>query len=107
MEQPHFVFGHLPFWITIYGLAVLGWTLLGRFMLQFLLPPDSALYIWRAFRRLTDWAVAIAARLVPSYVTPLWLPLVAAFWVFGLRMAVGVALWSAGWAPRFAPAAGS
>jgi len=104
MDTPHFILGHLPFWIVAYGLAVVGWTLIGRFMMQFMVPPDSRLYIWRAFRMLTDWAVAVAARLVPSYVAPLFLPLVAAFWIFAIRMAFGIAMWSAGLAPRLAPA---
>ncbi|WP_137181236.1 YggT family protein [Roseomonas sp. AR75] len=106
MQGSDFILGHLPFWVVIYGLAAIGWTLIGRFMLQFLVPQDSALYIWRAFRRLTDWAVAIAARMVPSFVAPGFLPLVAAFWVFTLRMVLGIGLWAAGWAPRFAPPAG-
>lgn len=103
MDSSHFILGHLPFWLVTYGLAVIGWTLIGRFMLQFLVPQDSALYIWRAFRWLTDWAVATARLLVPSYVPPGYLPLVAAFWVFALRLVLGVLLWSAGWAPRLAP----
>jgi hypothetical protein len=55
---------------------------------------------------LTDWAVAVAGRMVPSFVAPGYLPLVAAFWVFAIRMGVGILLWAAGWAPRFAPPQG-
>ena len=106
MDQPHFILGHLPFWLVTYGLAVVGWTLIGRFTMQFFVPPDSRLYIWRWFRRLTDWAVRGAALLVPRYVAPVFLPLVAAFWVFTFRMAFGIAMWSAGMAPSLSPAAG-
>jgi hypothetical protein len=106
MNASQFFWGHLPFWVVTYGLAVVGWTLVGRFMLQFLVPQDSALVIWRVFRRLTDWAVSVARRLVPSYVAPGYLPLVAAFWVFVLRLGLGIAFWSAGWAPPFAPPQG-
>jgi hypothetical protein len=102
--QRDFILGHLPFWLVTYSLAVIGWTLLGRFLLQFLVPPDSPLYIWRAFRRLTDWAIAAAALLVPSLVAPPFLPLVAAFWVFALRLALGLGMYAAGWAPRLTPA---
>lgn len=106
MAEPHFILGHLPFWLVTYGLAVVGWTLFGRFALQFFVPPDSRLYIWRFFRLLTDWAVRAASALVPRYVVPVWMPLVAAFWIFTLRMAFGIAMWSAGLAPSLAPAAG-
>jgi len=106
MGESHFILGHLPFWLVTYSLAVIGWTLVGRFLLQFLLPPDSTLVIWRAFRWLTDWAVAIAALAVPRMVAPIFLPLVACFWIFMLRLALGVAMLAAGWAPRLSPAAG-
>jgi hypothetical protein len=106
MEASGFIVGHLPFWVVTYGLAAVGWTLIGRFVLQFVVPPDSALYIWRGFRLLTDWAVAVARLAVPSFVAPGFLPLVAAFWIFVLRMGLGILFWSAGWAPSFAPLAG-
>lgn len=106
MDGPHFILGYLPFWAVTYGLAVVGWTLFGRFLLQFLVPQDSKLYIWRAFRWLTDWAIALARGTVPSFVAPGYLPLVAAFWIFTLRMGLGILLWAAGWAPRFAPPEG-
>jgi hypothetical protein len=41
---------HLP----NYAFAVLFWTLIGRFMFGFFLPPDSPNYIYRWFRRLTE-----------------------------------------------------
>ena len=106
MDEPHVILGHLPFWLVTYSLAVVGWTLVGRFLLQFLVAPDSPLVIWRAFRRLTDWAVSAAALAVPRSVAPVFLPLVACFWVFALRLVLGVLMWSAGWAPRLSPAAG-
>ncbi|NKE43199.1 YggT family protein [Roseomonas frigidaquae] len=106
MDQPHFILGHLPFWLVTYSLAVVGWTLFGRFLMQFFVAPDSRLYIWRWFRLLTDWAVRAAALLVPRYVQPQWLPLVAAFWVFTVRMGFGIAMFAAGLAPSVAPTAG-
>jgi hypothetical protein len=102
MEQ-HFVFGHLPFWLVVYFLALTAWACLGRFMLQAFLPPDSPNYIWRGFRLLTGWAVAAARRLVPGYITAPFLPLVAACWLFGLRLVFGVFMIAAGWAPRIGP----
>lgn len=103
MDTPHFVFGHLPFWIVTYALALTAWACLGRFLMQAFVPEDSPNYIWRGFRLLTGWAVAAARRLVPSYVTARFLPLVAAFWLFGLRMVFGILMVSAGMAPRIMP----
>lgn len=62
MDQPHFVFGHLPFWIITYTLALTAWACLGRFMMGFFIAPESTNYIWRGFRALSDWAVWCAAR---------------------------------------------
>lgn len=106
MDQPHFVFGHLPFWIITYTLALTAWACLGRFMMGFFIAPESTNYIWRGFRALSDWAVWCAARLVPSYVAPLYFPLVASFWLCGLRSVFGILMISAGWAPRLMPAGG-
>lgn len=101
--QQDFILGYLPFWLVTYALALTGWACLGRFLMQVIVPPDSANYIWRGFRLLTDWAVWCARRLVPDYVVPLYLPLVAAFWIFALRMIFGLFMVSAGLAPRITP----
>lgn len=98
-----FVAGHLPFWIVNYTLALVAWACLGRFMMSAFIAPDSPNYIWRGFRLLTDWAVWAARRAVPSYVGVLWLPLIAACWLFGLRLVVGILMISAGMAPRITP----
>jgi hypothetical protein len=99
-HDSHFFFGHLPFWVVNYGLALVAWSCLGRFLMQAFVPRDSPNYIWRGFRLLTDWAVAAARRMVPSYVIPAMLPLVAACWLFGIRLVAGLAMIAAGWAPR-------
>ena len=44
--------------------------------------------------------------MVPSYVGPPFLPLVAAFWIFVLRIGFGIAMLSAGLAPRITPPGG-
>jgi hypothetical protein len=102
-----FIFGHLPFWIVTYILALTAWASLGRFLMQGFVPPDSSNYIWRGFRFLTGWAVWLARRAVPSYVASPFLPLVAACWLFGLRMVIGIAMISAGMAPRLVPPGGA
>lgn len=101
-----FFLSYLPFWIITYVLALAGWVCIGRFMMQFVVAPDSTNYIWRSFRALSAWPVAAARLMVPSYVPGLFLPLVAAFWIFVLRMAFGLTMLAAGLAPRVAPAAG-
>jgi hypothetical protein len=44
-----------------------------------------------------------AERLVPSYVSPPFLPLVAAFWLFAARMVFGLLMVGFGYAPRITP----
>ncbi|MFL1462335.1 YggT family protein [Roseococcus sp. DSY-14] len=98
-----FVLGHLPFWIVNYLLALLAWACVGRFVMSAFLPPDSPNYIWRGFRALTAWPVGAAAFLVPSYVGPRWLPLVACCWLFALRWVAGLSMMGAGLAPSITP----
>lgn len=101
MEQPpHHILGFLPFWVGIYGLAVLAWTSLGRFVLQAMVAPDSRNYIWRGFRFLTDWWIAAVRAITPLYILPVFLPLIAAFWAFVLRYAFALAMFALGLAPR-------
>jgi hypothetical protein len=98
-----------PFWtywyfhIPNYLAAVVMYTLLGRFLLSFVYPPDASNYIWRFFRRITDWAVAIFGFISPRYIHPLLLPLTAAFWVFILRHAYFVLLLWMGSTPGATP----
>ena len=101
--ESNFILGYLPFWVVTYLLALTGWACLGRFMMQLFMTPANSNYIWRGFLLLTNWAVWIATRLVPSYVTPPFLPLVAAFWLFAVRMIFGLVMVSLGYAPRISP----
>jgi YggT family protein len=98
-----FVTDHLPFWIVMYVTALTAWACLGRFAMQVFVAHDSRNYIWRGFRLLTDWAVWTARRLIPSYVSGHFLPLVAACWLFGLRLVLGVLAVGMGIAPRITP----
>jgi hypothetical protein len=94
-----------PFWdfwyfhIPNYLAAVVTYTLVGRFVLSLFLPPESPNYIWRFFRLISDWAVGGARAITPGYVLPLFLPLIAAFWLFVLRHAYFLLLANAGLAP--------
>jgi hypothetical protein len=104
--QPDFLLGYLPFWIVTYLLALTAWACIARFAMQRFFAPDSPNYIWRGFRMLTGWAVWTARRAVPSYVSDLFVPLVAAFWLFALRMVFGLTMLAVGLAPRISPAGG-
>ena len=50
----------LTYWyyhVPTFVLAALMYTLLGRVVLGFFVDADSPNYIWRWFRRVTDWAL--------------------------------------------------
>jgi hypothetical protein len=99
-QPPDFFWSFLPFWVGVYGLAVIAWTSLGRFLLQVMVAPGSTNYIWRGFRLLTDWWLAAMRVITPVYVPALFLPLIGAFWAFLLRYAFALLMFSLGLAPR-------
>lgn len=100
MNQPHFILSYLPFWIITYGLAVLAWTSIGRFVLGAVIPHDSRNYIWRGFRFLTDWWIAAVRSVTPLYILPIFVPLLAALWAFALRYVFALTMFALGFAPR-------
>ena len=92
-----------PYWyfhVGNYAFSVLFWTLIGRFMFAFFLPPDSPNYIYRWFRRLTDWLMRPVAYITPRIMPPLALVPIAAFWVAMARVAFFMALHVAGLTPK-------
>lgn len=95
-----FVSGHWLFWLVNYTLALAAWACIGRFMMQPFVAAESTNYIWRGFRLLTDWSVFCALHMVPSYIRPIFLPLIAAFWLFVIRFIASLALLAQGFAPR-------
>lgn len=104
MTQPDFFLGYLPFWVMNYGLAVVIWSCIGRFLLSFFVPAiQPGNYIWRAFYWLTEWAVRAASYITPSFIRPIFLPPIAAFWLFHLRIALFFAMWQAGLTPSVTP----
>lgn len=104
MNQPDFFFGYLPFWILNYGLAAVMWSCLGRFLLAFFVPSlQPTNYIWRAFVALTEWAVVAVSYITPRFILPIFLPPIAAFWLYHLRLAIYVLLWNAGMTPTVIP----
>jgi hypothetical protein len=53
------VVAHWYYFLPQYALAVLMWTMAGRFLLGMFAPPDWDNYVWRFFRRLTDPVIAV------------------------------------------------
>ena len=100
MQGQDIWWSYLYFHLPNYAFSVLFWTLIGRFMFALFLPPDSPNYIFRWFRRLTDWVMLPVAFITPSSVPPLALAPVAAFWVAVARVAFFVAMHAAGLTPR-------
>lgn len=76
------------FHIPNYALAILVWTLIGRFVLGLFVPADWDNYIWRFFRLMTDWVLRLVRHVTPAAVAPLLMPLVAAFWLSAARAAL-------------------
>ena len=81
-----------PFWqhwyfhLPNYALAVLVYTLLGRFVLSLLLSPDTKNYIQRWFVRLTDPMLRLVRPITPAMVPQPLLPLVGVVWLTLLRL---------------------
>lgn len=105
MAEQTFFSDYWFFHIANYALAVLIYSLAGRFFLGMLLPPESGNYIWRFFCRITDPVLAAARWLIPGYVLPGFRPLAAAFHLFVLRIGLYLLLSAQGLAPRLGSAA--
>jgi len=78
----------LSYWyfnVPDYVLAALMYTLLGRVALSLFLEPDSPIYIWRFFCRVTDPVIALFAQVTPKATAPVVLWLLSFVWLFWLR----------------------
>jgi hypothetical protein len=83
-QGAEFIRDHAVFWIAIYALGIVTWSC-----------------IWRGFVLVTEWAVRACALVTPRYVRPVFLPLVAFFWLYWfVRPAFYVASLLLGIAPR-------
>jgi uncharacterized protein YggT (Ycf19 family) len=90
---------HWYFHLPNYLLALVGYTLLGRFVLGWFVPAGWHNPIWRAFVTLTRPAIALVRPITPFFVHAALLPVVAVFWVFAARLALWVGLAASGLAP--------
>lgn len=83
-ESAGFWVFHLPNLV----LAVLIYTLLGRYILSLFFPPDSDKVIWRVFCQITDPVLGVVRLATPALVPPPLLNLFAIVWLFLLRFAL-------------------
>ena len=100
MQSQDIWWSYLYFHLPNYALAVLFWTLIGRFMFAMFLRSDSPNYIYRWFWRLTDWLMRPVAYTTPSIMPSLVLAPIAAFWVAMARVAFFMVMHGAGLTPR-------
>lgn len=94
-----YFFAYPLYGIGNFLLAVLMWTMAGRFLLGLFVPVDWDNYIWRFFRRLTDPVLDLVRRVTPSFMVEGLLPLVAIWWLIVARLGWWWLLRSAGLAP--------
>ena len=102
MNAPVQFYEYWYFHIPNYVLAVFMYSLLARFALSFLFPPDSRNYIYRAFVRLTEPVLFVVRVITPRAVPTLLTVLFSALWVLMVRFAFFAAFATAGLAPTVA-----
>ena len=93
---------YLYFHLPNYGFSVLFYTLFGRLLLGFFVPPGTNNYIYRWFCRLTDWLLRLVDPITPRMIPRSFLPPVAAFWVVIARIVFFMIMFQAGLTPRMA-----
>ncbi|TAD87123.1 MAG: hypothetical protein EAZ99_18605 [Alphaproteobacteria bacterium] len=106
-QSTDFLVSFIPFWIVTYGLAVLAWTFIGRFLLGMWLPPNTSNYIFRFFRLLTDWPLMVVSAMTPRIVPQPFVLLCAAYWCFVLRYVAFVLFFLSGMAPSITGGTGT
>jgi uncharacterized protein YggT (Ycf19 family) len=86
---------HLPNFV----LAAIMYTLLGRLILSFMAPPNWQNYIWRAFVRITQPAVAATRVATPQVLPDILVLIFAILWMMLLRVLWFAALGQMGLLP--------
>ena len=100
MQDSDFFWDYIPFWIVNYGLSLIGWTCVGRFLLGLFVPPSAPNYIMRAFVLLSGPAVRATRAVTPSIVGDVLVPLLAAYWCFALRFVAYAIFYKLDMVPR-------
>lgn len=99
MDEPVRFLEYWYFHIPNYVLAALMYSLLARFILSFVFPPESTNYIFRAFVRLTDPVLWLVGFVTPQAVPFMLRLLFAAVWILMVRFAFLAILVGQGLAP--------
>jgi small basic protein len=86
---------HLPNFVF----AAVMYTLIGRLLLSFMVPPNWQNYIWRAFVRITDPVVGAVRVLTPAVLPPIVVIIFGVFWMMILRVAWFILFFSFGLLP--------
>lgn len=93
------ILAHWYFHLPNFVLAAIMYTLIGRLLLSLFAPPAWNNYIWRAFVRITDPAVA-AVRYVTPEVLPVFVVMIfAVLWIMIIRISFFIALGNLGLLP--------
>jgi hypothetical protein len=80
-------------------IAMMMYTLIGRFLLSLIYENDSDRVIWRVFKQITDPVVGAVAAMTPLAVPERVLYLFAFIWLFVLRIALYIVMRMYGVAP--------
>lgn len=91
--------GFLTFQVPNLILAAMMYTLIGRFLLSLVFPPESDRVIWRVFAQITQPVVNAVAFVTPQLVPERLIVLFAVVWVFLARVLLFFILRSYGLVP--------
>jgi hypothetical protein len=83
-------------------IAMMMYTLIGRFLLSLIYESDSDRVVWRVFKQVTDPVVGAVAVITPIDVPERVLYLFAFIWLFVLRIALYIVMRMYGVAPSIA-----
>jgi hypothetical protein len=83
-------------------LAMLMYTIIGRFLLSLMFPPDSDKVIWKVFGQVTRPVISVVSLVTPASVPERLLLLFAFIWLFVLRIALYIVMRMYGLAPSIA-----
>jgi YggT family protein len=86
-------------------LAALIYTLIGRYILSLMFPPDSQKVVWRVFKQITDPVLNGVRAITPAVVPPPLLNLFAVVWLLLARVLLYFVVRSLGLLPTVTGAA--
>ena len=81
------------------AIAMMMYTVIGRFLLSLAFPPDSDKVVWRVFKQITDPVVNATAFITPANVPERLIYIFAFLWLFVSRIVLYVVMRMYGLAP--------